>query len=594
MYQLTSLLSALKPKTALFRSPSLLPVCLCLLFCDAAALHGQTEQVQGGIDGIFGSPGAQYIQGWACAPNDPNPLMVQLATGVKGANQGATQLYASYPANQSPDDPGIAKKCRTAEGRRFVIDISGNLLSRAGEAIWIAAITQSDETQAIAGSGKFTIPQPATIGILGGVDASGHAHGWAFDRAHSSESISVAVFADEDPQMGAETGKLVWHGIADVPRPDVDKAYGVTGDHGFDVQLPPWVAQGVHRLSFYAVDAESRLDAPLKGSPTVPGASTVTSHVSFTTSATGFPTKWVGYNLPDGAANLVGLAGTVSLKNSAEIYSEILFYIASIPSGACPTAGTTNPNGPPGLAQVVWSDIVKAPASGVFTTPVNFTLPVGLPISNCLVIGVNGSTVAGPHPVTGTVDLVSTFTPGPAAPTQILGMDSEFCFGQNWGCQAATTDDSQSFAAVTQVTQRSTLNAIWGNISDSTFDGSDNFGPLPTGPWSATNEVWVYPQAECAQFPPDRSYNGPGEYTRQIPSGARPLVTAPLLGSGGVAAGETYNSLLPGPANGITVYKTFSGVTLNAGECLVVLFGVNHTTGAFDNEDQIRAIVTPF
>jgi hypothetical protein len=147
---------------------------------------------------------------------------------------------------------------------------------------------------------------------------------------------------------------------------------------------------------------------------------------------------------------------------------------------------------------------------------------------------------------------------------------------------------------VTQVTQRSTLNAIWGNISDSTFDGSDNFGPLPAGPWSSTNEVWVYPAAECAQFPPGRSYNGPGEYTRQIPPGAIPLVSAPLSGSGGAAAGETYNSLLAGPTTGVIVYKTFSGVTLNAGECLVVLFGVNHTTGAFDNEDQIRAIVTPF
>lgn len=398
----------------------------------------------------------------------------------------------------------------------------------------------------------------------------------------------MAVYADGDSLMGAETGTLVWQGPAN------QAASGATGNHGFSVQLPSWVTQGVHSLSAHAVNVEGTVDAPLAESPTVPGGRDLASNFSFSTSASGFPSQWFGYNLPAGQLNLVGLSGTVSLQNTANIYSEILFVVTYLPSGSCPTAGTNASNGPPGVGPTVWSDIIKAPTAGKFSAPVSFTLPVGIPISNCLVVGLQGGTVAGPHEVTGTVKLVATYTHSPNNSTQILGMDSEFCFGQNWGCEAATTDDTQSFAAVTQVTQRSSLNAIWGNISDSTFDGSSSFGPLPTGPWIATNDIYVYHESDCSQFAAGRSLNGPGDYYSQIPQDATHLLSAPLSGNGGAGEGETINYLLPGRTNGVDIYQTFSNVTLNSGDCVVSLYGLQDTTGAFDNEDQLRAIVTPF
>jgi hypothetical protein len=72
------------------------------------------------------------------------------------------------------------------------------------------------------------------------------------------------------------------------------------------------------------------------------------------------------------------------------------------------------------------------------------------------------------------------------------------------------------------------------------------------------------------------------------------LVSAPLSGNGGVGEGESINYLMPGMTNGVSVYQTFSDIVLNPGDCLVSLYGVQGTTGGFDNEDQLQAIVTTF
>lgn len=558
----------------------------------ASNLHAQNSRFLGKIEGIFGSPGAQSIQGWACESGNAAPLRVQLFTG--GA-RGTGQLYSGFSAEESPGDSSVSHACGTTTGHRFIIDINGDLLSRAGQRVYVSAFAPNGgPVYEVEGSGAFTIPAATTAGHLDSIDASGNAKGWAFDRSKSGESIRVAIYADGKSSMGAESGKLVWEGSADLPRPGVDRTYCIAGNHGFSVQLPSWVTVGPHSLSAYAMNANGKIDAPLANSPIVPGGSMLSTHISFSTTAGGFPSEWRGYKLPPGQLSLAALSGTVTMENSADIFSEILFVVADVPTGSCPTAGTTAPNGPPGAGPVLWSDIIKGPTTGSFNSPVNFTLPAGIPISHCLLVGLGGGTVAGLHRVNAKLDLVATYISAPDNSVQVLGLDSEFCFGQNWGCEGATTNDGQSFAAVTPITQRSNLQAIWGNISDSTFDGSSNFGPLPTRPWTAANDVYLYHASDCAQFPAGRSFNGPGDFANRIPRDAIHLLTAPLTGSGGVGAGETINNLLPGLTNGIDVYKTFSDVTLNAGECLVVLYSVEKTHGAFDNEDQLHAIVTTF
>jgi hypothetical protein len=562
-----------------------------LLACAAIASQAQANgQVEGWVDGVFGPPGAQFIQGWACEPNNPNPLTVHLYTGGPA---GTGQLYSGYTAN-APNEAAVASACGTTTGHRFFINVTGDLFLRAGQQIFMYGIAQSGgPNNKLNGSGSSIVPGATTQGFVDSVSASGFASGWAVDNVSPSDSIQVAIYADGNSLQGAESGTLVWQGLANQPRPDVNAALNISGNHGFRVQLPAGVTSGVHNLSVYAVNIDNNLSGPLNGSPMVPGGTRLTSQFSFSTSQGGFPSQWFGYSLPN-SVNLVGLSGTVSMNNTANIFSEMLFVVGFLPAGTCPTSGTQVQ--PQGQGPAIWSDIIKGPTAGTFTAPVNFTLPVGVPIQNCLIVQINGGTVAANHDVIGTVNLVATYVQGAASTSQVLGMDNEACFGVNSGCQLATINDTQSFAAATQITKRSALNAIWGNISDSTFDGSPSFGPPPTGPWTALNDVYIYRGVDCNQFPFDggRAFIGPGNFSNQIPADATHLLSAPLVGGGGVAPGFTINYLLPGVMNGTAVYQTFTNTTLNAGDCLVALYGMSGTAAAFDNEDQLHAVVTPF
>ncbi len=544
-------------------------------------------QITGVVDGVFGSDGARYIQGWACEPNNPNPLSIHLYTGGPA---GIGQIFGGFVANGSPNDPGVSAACGTTTGHRFFIDVTGDLFDRAGQTIYVHGIAQNGGPNALlSGSGSSVVPRATTVGVLDGISATGLAWGWAFDNLDTSASINVRIYADGSGDQGAETGTLVWSGAANVSRNDVDAAYHIPGNHGFSVQLPASAMINMHRVSVYAVSV-NRASAPVDGSPKVPGGSTVTSAFSFTTSESGFPSQWYGYSLPGGAVNLAGLSGSVSVSQSSDLYSEYLFIVGWLPSGECPTRGTSAQWGPIGTA-VVWSDIVKAPRAGRFTTPVNFTLPVGVPIGNCLLVGINGGPVSGSHASTGSVSLTATYTQSPATSGQVIGVGGEFCFGQNWGCQAATSDNTKSFANMTKITQRSELKAIWGNVSDTTFDGTNSFGAPPAAPWTALNDVYVYRGTDCNQF--TGSVNGPSDYYSHIPAGATHLVSAALSGPAGVGVAQTINFLLPGLSNGIAVYQTFSDVTLNPGDCLVTLYGMQGS-GAFDNESQLQALVQPY
>jgi hypothetical protein len=96
---------------------------------------------------------------------------------------------------------------------------------------------------------------------------------------------------------------------------------------------------------------------------------------------------------------------------------------------------------------------------------------------------------------------------------------------------------------------------------------------------------------DCGQF--SGNVNGPGNCYAQIPPTAVHLLSQPLGGGPGVGVAQTINFLLPGFTNGVAVYQTYSNVTLNPGDCLVTLYGMQGG-GAFDNESQLNAIVQPF
>jgi len=303
---------------------------------------------------------------------------------------------------------------------------------------------------------------------------------------------------------------------------------------------------------------------------------------STTTGATGFPTAWYGFPIEPGAQSMSSLTGTVSVTNSANLYAEVLFILQYLPSGACQSGlwpSTTPEYGPPG-GQALAQFIVKAPTSGTFSLPIDLTLPGGgAPMSSCVLVGLNGGSVSTAHAVTSAVDLTLSYAPAQSPAQSVLGAGGEFCFGQGWGCQAATTNDALSFANVTPIAQATHLTALYGDISDSTFDGTGTFGAPPAGAWTATNDFYVYHGAECSMFGVSSGTAGPGSYYASIPADAVHLLSVPLSGSGiGVSTQQ--------------VYQAFPSTPLAAGDCLVTLWGLQGG-GGFDNETQVFALVSP-
>jgi hypothetical protein len=160
----------------------------------------------------------------------------------------------------------------------------------------------------------------------------------------------------------------------------------------------------------------------------------------------------------------------------------------------------------------------------------------------------------------------------------VLGMGGEVCFGTTGGCAGAfTPDNTKSFLMRTPVTKQYLLLALYGDISDSTFDSTGHLGglntTLPTAGWTARNDFYVYHGADC----PSSAINGPGDYYASIPPTAIHLTNRSLHGQAGAGVQQDafYVPVL---------------VKLVPGDCLVTLFGMDGV-GSFNAEDAVRALV---
>jgi hypothetical protein len=105
----------------------------------------------------------------------------------------------------------------------------------------------------------------APVGTLDAANAgnNGRVQGWALDTAAPSMSIEVRIYFDMGtPQVrgyAASTSAL---------RPDVNTAYGVSGNHGFDFAIPPELRDGAtHTVDVLAVDPHNTGTPLLSGCP---------------------------------------------------------------------------------------------------------------------------------------------------------------------------------------------------------------------------------------------------------------------------------------------------------------------------------------
>jgi hypothetical protein len=308
---------------------------------------------------------------------------------------------------------------------------------------------------------------------------------------------------------------------------------------------------------------------------------------SVSTSKPGFPQFLYMYHVLDGAkstAEVRALTGKISLKNYSSNFSEVLWLLAYW-QRECPVNDQSLAG-----ANFIWSDILKNPSQSTSNFPVNLNFPHPLPMTGCVgfVFG-GGSLVEGK--VTMSADLNLTYKPSSSDANTVVDLAGEYCFGQNWGCQNATTDDTEGFA-VPITMPAGHLVELFGNISDSTFDGTQNFGPLPKGKaWGAINDFYLLPGG-CGKFGENLNSQGfPNAVLLAtlyswLPDNALHLESVPLEYE--IPRDETGKATLQK-----RVDRTFPvPVTVNAGSCVVVIYG-RKGDGATDNEAQVKALLTP-
>src|SRR5271156_3810319 len=306
---------------------------------------------------------------------------------------------------------------------------------------------------------------------------------------------------------------------------------------------------------------------------------------SVTTSKTGFPQFLFMYQVLDGAksvASAQALTGNISIENSSLNFSEVLWLLAYW-EGKCPV----NDRDLSG-ANFIWSDILKNPAQSVSQLPVDLHFPHPLPMTGCVgfIFG-GGPLVKGE--VTMSADLSLTYESSSSNNT-VIDLSGEYCFGQDWGCQNATTDDAMGFA-VPIVMPAGRLVELFSDISDSTFDGTRQFGPLPTGEeWGALNDFYLLPGG-CGKFGKNLNSQGfPNPVLLStlygwLPENALHLESVPLKYK--IPEGETGKATLQKQ-----VERILAPVTVNSGDCMVVIYG-RTGDGATDDETQVKAVLAP-
>ena len=183
--------------------------------------------------GIFESLSANGLaMGTASDPDQNVPLLIQaFGGGAAGAGQylGATN---------------------TVNGT-FQIQ-----LPRAwqNQSIYVYAIDSNDSTKSTLLTGsprQFTAPNILPTGWFDGINEQGIVSGWSYDPDTSDQSNQVHVYAGGP----AGIGRLIGITSANLPRADVNAVFAITGQHGFNFQLPLHWRRG-QSIYAYAIDSE--------------------------------------------------------------------------------------------------------------------------------------------------------------------------------------------------------------------------------------------------------------------------------------------------------------------------------------------------
>jgi hypothetical protein len=310
---------------------------------------------------------------------------------------------------------------------------------------------------------------------------------------------------------------------------------------------------------------------------------------STTTSETG-TTFLRMYHVLDGAqspAEALSLTGTISLKNFDPTFSQVLWALVYW-QGECPAHDVSLSK----ATAIIWTDILKNPSQSDSTFNVNLDFPHPLPMTGCIGLYYGGGALVSGK-VTMSADLDLTYRPLTKANSNtVFGIGGEYCFGRAGGCQNATVIGGQGFAVPIPGLPAGHLVELYGNISDSTFDGTIEQGPLPTGAsWGAVNDFYLLPRG-CGIFTQNLNSQGfpnPAPLSTLhawLPHDALHLASVPLVDR--TLPGETSKAALQSQVE--TIFSV--PVKVNAGDCMLVIYG-RTGNGATDNETQVNALIAP-
>jgi hypothetical protein len=303
------------------------------------------------------------------------------------------------------------------------------------------------------------------------------------------------------------------------------------------------------------------------------------------------PTFLATYHVLDGAkspANLLALKGTLSMKNDSQNFSQVLWVLVYW-QGECPAHDINLAK----IAGYLWIDITKNVTQSDSEFPVNLQFPHPIPATGCIGFYYGG----GPEfagKTTMKADLDLTYEPASSAnENRVVNVGAgEYCFGLNWGCQNATENDEEGFAVPTTLQQSGHLLELYGNISDTAFDGTTNFGPIPTGDsWGTVNDWYLLP-GSCGIFGENLNSQGfPNPLPLStihswLPHNAMHLASVPMVDR--IVPQGTGMATLQNPV------QTFFSVPVkvNAGDCLLTIYG-RSGNGATDNETQVLGLMGP-
>lgn len=295
------------------------------------------------------------------------------------------------------------------------------------------------------------------------------------------------------------------------------------------------------------------------------------------------------YHVLNGAtspAEALGLTGTISLKNDNPIFSQVLWILVYW-QGNCPAHDINLKS-----ARYLWSDISKNVFQSDSTFRVNLDFPYPLPMTGCIGLYYGGGSLNQGDVVTMTADLNLTYRPVTNPnPNTVWDLSGEYCFGQDFACENATAIDGEGFAMPFTMPAGHLVELI-GNISDSTFDGTSNGGPIPTGKsWGSGNDFYLLPGG-CGIFEQNLNSQGfpnPAPLStlhNWLPHDALHLASVPLVDR--IPPGETGKATLYGNVETILSVP----VTVNAGDCMLVIYS-RSGNGATDNETQVHAVMAP-